>query len=406
MPDRKRVAVFFGGRSPEHDVSIITGLQALQALDSRIYDSFPVYVDFQGRWLTGDALRDRGNYMLTQGLIDTLMPVTLDLSARGLGRLIPKKTKLIGQYPAAEFDVALPAFHGLIGEDGPFQGLMDLANVPYTGMRTKASCVFMDKVATKHMLSGTGVPHLPFAVLNRSEDGTQVSKDRIEDVLKASKIKFPCIIKPAHLGSSIGVGKADKLEEARALLAELFQFDFKAIIEPCVENLEEYNIAIRKVNGKVEYSVIERPKSKGELLDFKEKYISGEGKSGQKSSGKMSGTASQGMLSLTRDINPEIPETMKTDIQNWAHQIFERVDGSGCPRLDFLHDKKSGKSWFNELNPCPGSFGYFLWDALENPVYFPDLLHDLIEEAFMLHRKMQLPTDPTPEGARLFPRRN
>src|SRR6185312_2355666 len=161
---KTRIAVFLGGRSPEHDVSVVTGLQALQALDQTRFDAFVVYVTPQGDWLTGPGLDDRRNYLPDAALRGKLSAVTLDLAAGGGGRLAPRKSGLFSRNAAIEFDVALLAFHGLGGEDGQFQGLFEAANIPYTGMRTLASAVLMDKAATKRMLAGSGIPLLKDAV--------------------------------------------------------------------------------------------------------------------------------------------------------------------------------------------------------------------------------------------------
>ena len=153
---KTRIAVFFGGRSPEHDVSIVTGLQAMEALDQQIYESFPVYIAAGGEWWVGEPLRDRANYIPSEQTLKSLDSVTLDVGANpeGIGRLISKQGGgLLGKRKTVEFDVALLAFHGLAGEDGRLQGLFDVANVPYTGMRTMAAAVFMDKAATKRLLA-------------------------------------------------------------------------------------------------------------------------------------------------------------------------------------------------------------------------------------------------------------
>lgn len=399
MAKKKRVAVFFGGRSPEHDISVITGLQVLQAIDSRLYDSFPVYLTPQGEWFVGDALRERKNYLLTAATRASLTSVVLDVSNVGQGALLSKKRKMFGNDIAEQFDVAIPAFHGLVGEDGPFQGVMELANVPYTGMRLKACAVFMDKATTKYALMGTNVAMLPFVTIEKPSQGLLVPTKDLERQL--APIKYPCIVKPAHLGSSIGVGRATNLEEARAVLAALFAYDSKAIVETFVENLVEYNVAVRAKNGKIETSAIERPKLSAELLDFKQKYMSGGGK---KSGSKAPGEGSQGMLSLTRDINPQIRSELEQKIRSWAEIIFSRLDGTGAPRIDFVSNSKTGEIWFNELNPTPGSFGYFLWDAAKTSVLFTELLNDLIAEAFAFHASQQLPDDPTPPDARIFKR--
>src|SRR5579862_4225733 len=240
MPSKNetRVAVFFGGRSPEHDVSVITGLQALKALDQERFAGFPVYVDPRGAWFLGDTLAERRNYLPDAGTQAQLTEVTLSFGAPGHGVLVPKRTGLFGRRTAAEFDVALLAFHGLGGEDGQIQGFFETANIPYTGMRTLASALLMDKAATKRLLRGLDIPLLPDAVVTRSSSGLP-SADALGALL--GNRGFPCIVKPAHLGSSIGVGKAEDVEEVRALLPAIFRFDRQAVIEPFVPNLVEYN---------------------------------------------------------------------------------------------------------------------------------------------------------------------
>jgi len=151
MTDKKTIAVFFGGRSPEHDVSVVTGLQVLQAIDQTKYEAFPVYITTDGAWYIGDALRERANYLPDRTMLDSLTQVTLDVAANGApkGRLLARKKSIFGGVKPVEFDVAVPAFHGLIGEDGNIQGLFETAKTPYTGMRTMASALTMDKGVSK-----------------------------------------------------------------------------------------------------------------------------------------------------------------------------------------------------------------------------------------------------------------
>jgi D-alanine-D-alanine ligase len=399
---KTRVAVLFGGRSPEHDVSVVSGLQALNALDSSKYDGFPLYIAVDGAWYVGDALRTRGFYLPDEEARRTLTRVDLDLSA-GRGLLMPRgKTGLFAKkLEPIEFDVALLAFHGNIGEDGQIQGVFETANVPYTGGRTMGSAILMDKAITKRALAGRGISLLTDVVVPRPATGLVPDKASLEAALK--NIAFPVIVKPAHLGSSIGVAKADDLDMVRQVLPGIFKFDTIAIIEPFVDNLVEYNVAVRRENGAIVTSAIERPKMSSELLDFKTKYLSGGG--AKKTGGtKQPGTSSQGMLSLTRDINPELPAAMEANIRQWASEAFAAVNGTGAPRIDFLSNAKTGEVWLNEVNPCPGSFGYFLWEAAPKPVLFTALLDQLIEEAKVCHRAAQLPADPTPADARLFKR--
>src|SRR5712692_5901059 len=257
MPRRNEtsVAVFLGGRSPEHDVSVITGLQALKALDQERFVAFPVYVDPRGRWFVGEALAEHRNYLPDPATAGGLSEVMLSLGEPGRGLLVPKRSGLFARRAPIEFDVALLAFHGLGGEDGQMQGLCEIANIPYTGMRTLASALLMDKAATKRLLRGLDIPLLPSAVVPRTVGGLP-SAESLNDAL--SGIGFPCIVKPVHLGSSIGVGKAENLDEVRALLLMIFRLVTHALIEPFVANLVEYNLSVMRAGGAVVTSAIER----------------------------------------------------------------------------------------------------------------------------------------------------
>src|SRR5580692_4584861 len=396
---KTRIAVFLGGRSPEHDVSVVTGLQALQALDQSRFDAFVVYVTPQGDWLIGPGLDDRRNYLPDGQFRARLSEVTLDLGAGSGGRLVARKSGLFSRRGPTEFDVALLAFHGLGGEDGQFQGLFEAANIPYTGMRTLASAVLMDKVATKRMLAGSAIPLLRHAVVERPETGLPPVNELAAPL---AGIGFPCCVKPVHLGSSIGVGKADTVEEVRALLAAIFRLDTEAVIEPFVPNLVEYNVSVARFGGAPRCSAIERPKRVDALLDFRQKYLSGGGDN--KTGGKNLTRPSEGMLSLTRDIDPVLPGQQGPDIRRWAIAAFEAVGGTGAPRIDFLCNEATGEIWLNEINPCPGSFGFYLWEAAEQPIGFTALLSSLVDEARARHRAMQLPDDPVPQDARLLKR--
>jgi D-alanine-D-alanine ligase len=276
--------------------------------------------------------------------------------------------------------------------------LFETANVPYTGMRTLASALLMDKAATKRLLRGLDIPMLADAVVTRGAGGLP-SADALTALL--GNMGFPCIVKPAHLGSSIGVGKADDVEEVRALLPAIFRLDRQAVIEPFVPNLAEYNVAVARIGGVVRSSAIEKPKRAEELLDFRQKYLSGgDGKAATKGDAP----SSQGMLSLTREINPALPPGLEEKLRRWATLAFEAVDGSGAPRVDFYCNEKTGATWLNEVNPCPGSFAYFLWEAADPSIGFTALLSMLIDEALARHREGQLPDDPVPPEARLLRR--
>ncbi|MBV8060986.1 MAG: D-alanine--D-alanine ligase [Alphaproteobacteria bacterium] len=404
---RKKILVMFGGRSPEHDVSIITGLQALSAFDPTLFEAIPLYVAPDGAWLTGEALRHRNSYMLDNVTRGALTEVVLDLSCPRQPQLITRRTSFFGRTKTIPFDVAFLAFHGAIGEDGAVQGLFETAHVPYTGARVLASSAFMDKAATKRVLAGLDVPVLPFWEIRRPTEGTLITPDELRKLLP--DVSFPCCIKPAHMGSSIGVSMVKSYEEVSDVLtASIFRYDDTALLEPFVDNLVEYNVAVCRRGGRVITSAIECPKRTNALLDFKTKYVGGNGtKAGTKTDGsKTPGCASEGMLSLTRTINPELPAETEANIRRWATMVFDSVACAGAPRLDFLCNGATGQVWFNEANTIPGSFGYFLWEASrENPMLFSELLEHLVQEALMHHAAWPIYADPTPQDARLLPRR-
>jgi D-alanine-D-alanine ligase len=385
------VAVFFGGRSPEHDVSIETGLQVMEALRSDRYEVIPVYVATNGEWFLGDTLRDKSFYIPSFEARRRLTRCSLGVTQTGTNILIPER-KGIFKSGTVNFDVAIPAFHGALGEDGCFQGLAEMHGVAYTGMRVLGSAVSMDKAATKAFISSTTTaPQLPFVAVKKGDDG----QFELPDIPQSWC--FPVIVKPAHMGSSIGVARADDLGQVRSIIKRIFLYDTKVVIEPFVAEKREYNIAVRMFEGRVQTSAIEMPKSDAELLDFKEKY-------GQPGKQAKLGATDASLLSLTRDINPVIPKVMEDNIRGWASEIFEVLGGTGIPRLDFIHDLKSDSVWFNEINPCPGSFGYFLWQYSSHQVPFSDLLEGLIHEAVALKGASELPAEPVPRDAQLFKR--
>jgi len=404
---KKAVAVFIGGASPEHDVSIVSGLQVYQAIDRSLYEPFIVYITTDGRFFIGEGLAQRDFYVPSAAALSKLSEVTIDVQntqGASKGALVAKKSGMLGAPKRTAFDIALPVLHGLSGENGNIQGLLEMMGVPYAGMRVMGSAVAMDKVTTKQMLAALGIATLPYAVLKRPSEGYLIPRPEIESSLK--DIKFPVIVKPTHLGSSIGVAKANDLDELAAALPMVFQYDTAAIIEPFVQNLVEYNVSVIQGAEGALTSAIERPKGTDELLDFKQKYCSGGTKGGVKSGGvKSAGQISEGMLSLTRELNPEITADQETFICNAASAFFTAAGGAGAPRIDFIGNRETGEVWFNEVNPCPGSYGYFLWEAAPSPILFTKFVTHLLCEAAHHGRQHILPDDPVPKDAQLFKRK-
>lgn len=381
MSSRLNVAVLFGGASQEHDVSVVSAQQLMDAADVRRINVIPVYADFENRFFTGPTLRDVSTYRPKP---PGLTPVRFRWGDDG-----PEVVAGGGRQP---IDCVLPVFHGPFGEDGRVQSAFELLGIPVTGFSASNSALAMRKDATKALVRLSGVNVLDHVTIDAGqlEDAATVCKE-IRD-----RLGYPVVVKPANLGSSIGVGIAGDDETLLSLISSVLRQDSLALIEPKVENLSEFNIAMMWRDGEVKFSAIERPKSGAELLDFKEKYLSSGG------GAKGSFLPSEGMLSLTRDINPEIPGNLKGLIHDHARDAFLALGHRGAPRIDFMHDRETGELWFNEINPIPGSYGFFLWEAADEPLLYPELIQHLVEEA--VRTSVKTFDDPVPQAAFLLPR--
>ena len=367
---RTRVAVLFGGRSVEHEISVITALQLMQAIDPAVYDVIPVYIAPTGTWHTSNQLLERSFYAKVPANLSSLQEVTL-LPKPGVQGL----TKL-SDHSTIPIDVFLPAFHGQYGEDGCIQGLFEMADVPYTGSNVVSSALTMNKYACKVFLKEHGVPVLPAQLITRSD----AQKDIDGVVQKALSTEgfttLPLFVKPCNLGSSIGISKVKVEHELAPALAKVFRFDTHALIEPCVNEIMEINCSVREHNG-IHASVVEIPVSQSGVLSYEEKYLRGGGKkTGQ----------SAGMASLTRVIDPQdLDPDIKNSVVELATRSFTVLGCSGVARLDFIVDLATGKLYFNELNAFPGSCSFYLWVRSHPRVLYTTLIHNMIETALMHH---------------------
>lgn len=387
--DKINVAVFFGGKSFEHDVSILTGLEACYALDTDKYNVIPVYVDLQNKFWTGDALLDKNFYPLNNLGKKLISSAKIMVGEDKPTLQIQKQKMFIKSTEKIIFDVALLAFHGEYGENGPIQGLCEIANIPYTGCRTLSAAMCINKSIAKTIVSSVGVPVLDEIVIKRPIKNEFFD---INDFTEQMQFKFPVIVKPVALGSSIGVSKANNKDELNVSVLQVFALGDDVLVEPFVENLEEYNISITKaINGKIKYSIIEHPlKKNAEFLGFVEKYMSSSGgKCGCKKVGSklMSSSKKSGLISLTRDFSPkELSDKQKEQIKEWAINAFEALECNGIVRIDFMHNSKTKDFYFTEANTIPGSFAYYLWEASEPSYTYTDLMTSLINEAFELNK--------------------
>ena len=407
---RRTVAVFFGGRSVEHDVSVLTGIQALRALDTRLFDAVPVYMAQNGDWFTGAPLLDRDNYMLSDRVRASLTQVRLIAGEQAMGER-PQLTTLdrrpLGglRRDSIPFDVALPALHGAGGEDGALQGLFEHLGVAYVGAGPMASAATMDKAFTKRVLGALGLPVVPGFVVDRPASGRFVEPERLQALLDSTfggdAAAFPLCVKPRALGSSIGVARVESLDALSAQLVDVFRLDTAAVVERLIPNLREYNVAVTAAFGEIRLSAIERPLAKADVLDFADKYLANAGAGG----GKVQGSVGEGMASATRVIEPdELTDAQRTVIRQTASAAFAALELKGCVRIDFLCDSETGEVWLNEVNSIPGSFAYFLWEPAPHRITFTDLLTALIEEGVARQRAQSVTIDPTAARAAIFKR--
>lgn len=386
----KRVAVLFGGRSIEHEISVITGLQLIEALDVTRHSLVPVYVDQEGVWWTGDALLDRRIYpqMAAQaspgsGVGYGLHEVTL-LPKPGVGGLLRLDTQEV-----LPVDIFILAFHGQNGEDGCVQGLMELADVPYTGCGVLSSALAMHKGHCKRILRDAGIPTLPFLQVDREEARQDFAglRQRILSSSTLGEDSFPLFIKPVHLGSSLGVSRADDQAGLDAALAKAFMIDRYALVEPCISDLLEVNCAVLGGGeAEAQASVVEVPVASGAVLSYEDKYLRGGGSKGKGS--QLGEVGAEGMAGLTRVLDPsDLDPELKRTVREISLKAFHLLDCRGVVRFDFMYDLKSESLYFNELNVIPGSFSYYLWDFQSNEeggsagLLYTELIDRLIQQA-------------------------
>ena len=370
------IAVIFGSRSCEHDVSIISALQLIEAAKTAGFTVIPVYISREGLWYTGEALTQIETFREFNPMGKGITRVNLDVSANAgdLWAWPPQRAGLFAKVPApiAHIDVAIPVLHGLHGEDGTVQGLLEMANIPYASSGVLGSAVGMDKIAMKQMLRGAGYPVLDYVWLTRD----QLKADREAIVERIEReIKYPAFVKPAALGSSIGVSKATNREELDKALDLAASYDRRILVEVGINNPVEINCAALGYGEDVRTSVCEMPvPSTGDkFLNFFEKYLRNVGTKGE---------SSRGMKSLSRVVPAPIGEELTERIQRMTKEIFKLLDCRGTVRIDFILDEND-MLYVNEPNTIPGSLAFYLWQ--ECGVSFGKLVEIMVEDALRAH---------------------
>lgn len=365
----KNIIVAFGGRSPEHEVSVLSAMQAIAALEDTTYTVIPLYITKAGRWLTGAALKDLEHYQDLDHLEQQATPCTFSFDDIGNPVLLETARKGFFSKPQTHSIYALiPAFHGSEGENGGFQGTCEMFHIPYGGSSVFASSLGMDKVKAKSLCRAHQLPVVDDVAFSEKE--WQQEQDRILDECEA--LDFPLIVKPVTLGSSIGVSRATDRPSLTEAIETAFRYDENLLVEKAVHPLMEINCAVLGTPDDARASVCEHPLGKEETLSFEDKYQNEEG-------------ASKGMASADRIIPADIPDKQAQAIRELALKIFRLFGASGIARLDFLVQKDSGDIYFNEINTIPGSFSFYLWE--EQGMNMKELMLELVEIALKQHRQ-------------------
>ena len=373
---KMNIAVFFGSRSCEHDVSIVSALQCIEATKAAGFNVTPVYISRDGLWYTGEPLENIETFREFNPMTKGITRVTLDVTANAgdLWAWPPQRAGLFAKVPAplCHIDCVIPVFHGWHGEDGTIQGLLEMANIPYASSGVLGSAIGMDKIAMKQILRGAGFPVLDFVWFTRE----QLKKERQAVIDRVEKeIKYPAFIKPAALGSSIGVSRAKNREELERALDVAASYDRRILVEVGVVHPVEINCAAVGYGEDVRASVCEMPvpSSNDTFLDFWQKYLR---------NASTKGEDSRGMKSLSRVVPAPIGDELTGRIQTMTCDIFKLLDCCGTVRVDFILDQND-MLFVNEPNTIPGSLAFYLWKA--SGLDFPKLIEKMVEDALRAH---------------------
>ena len=381
-----KLGVFFGGKSVEHEISVITMSQAMSSINTDKYEIVPIYISKEGVMYTGDDLLDLYQYKDMDVLLKRSYKVAVVNDGKNVN-VVRCPAPLIGKKVLNTIDIAFPIVHGTNVEDGTMAAFFNLLGIPYVGPDILASSVGMDKIAMKKILRESGIPvvdYYSFWTMEYIKDEEKIVKD-IEE-----KLTYPLIVKPGNLGSSVGIKKAKNKVELQEAIGFAMEFADRIIVEKAVENLKEINCSVLGNVCDSEASVCEEPIFSDEILSYADKYMgssskSGKGVKGSVKSGNLSGE--KGMAVSSKKLPADIPDNQRDEIQTLAKETFKILGCSGVARVDFLIDTKENKVYVNEINTIPGALSYYLWEATGKS--FEKELDEMIDIALKRHRERE-----------------
>ncbi len=383
---KTKVGVFFGGKTTEHEISVISAIQAIGYINREKYDVIPVYISKSNEFYVGEKIGDISSYTNIPALLKESQRVII-VNDAGKAKLIRYPQKMFGKALYDYIDIAFPIVHGTNVEDGTLQGYLQMMGVPFVGCDVLSSAVGMDKYVMKTVLKDNGIPVLDCKCYtsNQYDDDVDALVAEIE-----KEIGYPVIVKPVNLGSSIGISKADDRNELYDSLETAFAYATKVLIERAVQNLKEINCSVLGDYSSAEASECEEPVSSDKILTFAEKYIgdgSSKGAKGTKGGVKSSPSGSKGMATLKRKIPAEITPEQRDTVRKMAVDAFKLLGCSGVSRIDFMMDTVTGEIWLNEINTIPGSLSFYLWEPIG--VKYTELLDKMIALSLKREREQE-----------------
>lgn len=371
-----KLGVFFGGKSVEHEVSIITAIQAIENINKEKYDIIPVYIAKNNKMYCGEFIGDIRQYKDINSLLNNSREVTL--AQKGDKVVLLKCNKRFFEKSIYDYiDIAFPIVHGTNVEDGTIQGYLKMFNLPYVGCDVISSAVGMDKYVCKCLLKENNIP-----VLDCKCFTLKYFNDSVENIMEEVEkdIPYPVIVKPVNLGSSVGIEIAKNKEELQKSIENAFSYSKKILVEKVIVKLKEVNCSVVGDYEEAMASECEEPVKTDEILSYTDKYISG----GKKTGGKMAGSKNSmnaGVLKLPAEITKEQKQT----IQDLAIKTFKILGCSGVIRIDFMIDEDTNQIYVNEVNTIPGSLSFHLWRATN--LNYTDLLDKLIDLSLKRNRE-------------------
>lgn len=349
------IGFIYGGKSTEHEISVISAVQAMSHIDKEKYEAIPIYISKDSKMYTSDILKDMKTYKDLNNIKKKCNEIVItkkDEKICLMKNSFPFKT-------VAYVDLFFPVMHGYNTEDGSLEGYLETLDVPYCESDMFACAIGQDKVFQKAVLKENGINVVPYVYFYEYE----YLNDEESILNKCEDLDYPLIIKPARQGSSIGIGFANNREELIESINEAIMYDEKIIVETVIKNLQELNCSVLGGLGEYKASVIEEVFPSQKILSYEDKYLSD--------------SKTKGMGSLGRKIPAEIKKTLEKEVKELSIKACKSLNTNGIVRIDFLVDKKTNKVFINELNIIPGSLAFYLWTPLDKQ--YKELLNDIIE---------------------------